>query len=350
MSSIEKIDKNFAVKSEIKKENTVMYNILEYPFSIHGLLAPNQETELFHRLPKDIAANVNEGVLSLYAFTAGGRVRFKTNSSYIGIKAVMGVVGKLSYFALSGTAGFDLYSGIKHLTTFSPSYHITNELFGEYKAATNTVTEYTLNFPLYSEVKELYVILDKDAVLEEVSPYKNKKPFVYYGSSITQGACASRPGTAYQAVLSRKYNIDYVNLGFSGNARGEAAMAEYIAGLEMSAFVYDYDHNAPSAQHLEDTHLKFLEIIRKKHKDIPVICISRPMHNCQDYAKRKQIIENTVLSAKKNGDNNIYFINMCDYFNEKGIKNEASVDLCHPNDLGFYFMADAIGQEIEKFL
>ena len=92
--------------------------------------------------------------------------------------------------------------------------------------------------------------------------YRDMKPVLYYGSSITQGGCCSRPGNTYQAVVSRRLNIDFVNLGFSGNARGERAMAEYVAAQPMSAFAFDYDHNAPSVEHLKNTHYDFYCIKR----------------------------------------------------------------------------------------
>ena len=109
---------------------------------------------------------------------------------------------------------------------------------------------FVINFPLYTDVCELYLGLEESAKVEAAPDYEIKVPVVYYGSSITQGGCASRPGTSYQAIISRRLNCDYVNLGFSGNAKGEPAIAEYIAGLEMSVFVYDYDHNAPNPEHL----------------------------------------------------------------------------------------------------
>jgi hypothetical protein len=116
--------------------------------------------------------------------------------------------------------------------------------------------EITINFPLYSSVSALYIGLEENAVVEPSAGYKNKKPMVFYGSSITQGACASRPGNSYANIVSRTLGIDHINLGFSGNAKGEQTMADYIASLDMSVFVYDYDYNAPDPEHLQNTHQK----------------------------------------------------------------------------------------------
>ncbi len=350
MRKIEEIDKNFAVKKVVIKEGTRIYNVCELPFSIHGVFSPSDKLESFHRMDPIVAKDISDGVNALNTNCAGGRVRFKTDSSYIAVKAVMGEIGKLPHCALTGTSGFDLYSGTEHITTFQPMFNITDEVFGEYIREDCGLKEYTLNFPLYSAVKELYVILDGDAVLERAEPYQNGKPMVFYGSSITQGGCASRPGTSYPSVISRRFDLDYINLGFAGNARGEEAMADYIAGLDMSIFVYDYDHNAPTVEHLDNTHEKFFKIIRNAHPDIPVICMTRPFPCPDDYIERKRIVKKTVLNARANGDKNIYFIDMAEYFSKKGVLNEATVDKCHPNDLGFFVMAEAIENTMKEFI
>ncbi len=350
MRKIEEIDSNFRVKDMTEKEGTQIYNVCEEPFSVHGIFMPTNSHKAFYRMNIDAAASVNDGVAALNTNCAGGRVRFKTNSSYIAVKAIMTNVGKMPHFALTGSAGFDLYSGKKHIATFQPKFDMADEVFGEYNSGEGKLRQYTLNLPLYSGLKELYIVLDKDAVVQSAKPYKNEKPIIFYGSSITQGGCASRPGTAYPAIISRKLGLDYVNLGFSGSAKGENEMAEYIASLDMSAFVFDYDHNAPTAEYLNKTHEKFFKIIRKKHPDIPIICVSQPVPTHADYKERIHIIEKTVLNATQSGDDNVYFINMSDYLKKKGVLDEASVDKCHPNDIGFYFMSKAIENAIKKFL
>ena len=101
------------------------------------------------------------------------------------------------------------------------------------------------------------------------TPYVVEKPIVFYGSSITEGGCASRVTNAYPALLSKWLNADYINLGFSGSAKGEIPVAEFIAEQSMSAFVYDYDHNAPNPEHLAATHEAFFSCdTGKKHQHI----------------------------------------------------------------------------------
>ncbi len=350
MKRLEEIDRNFAIKDLTVKAGTITYNGCEPPFSVHGVFLPTESHNCFHRMDPSISPLVNPGVNELNDHCAGGRIRFATNSSYIAVTAVLTKVSKMPHFTMTGTAGFDLYSDKSHIATFQPKFDISDRLFGEYSNTERTMREYTLDLPLYSGLKEIYITLDEDALLQSAKTYKNDKPVVFYGSSITQGGCASRPGTSYPAILSRALNLDYINLGFSGSAKGESVMAEYIAGLDMSAFVLDYDHNAPSADHLNQTHENFFKTVRKAHPDIPVICLSRPTPFDIEVKERAAIIENTVLHARLNGDRNVYFINMSDYLAKKGILNEATVDKIHSNDLGFYFMAEAVIEIVKNLL
>jgi hypothetical protein len=102
----------------------------------------------------------------------------------------------------------------------------------------------------------LYIGLQEGAKVEGGLKYRSELPVYYYGSSITQGACSSRPGNAYQSIISRRQNLDFVNLGFSGSGRAEEIIANYMAEQKMLAFVCDYDHNAPNPEYLNDTHCR----------------------------------------------------------------------------------------------
>ena len=144
-------------------------------------------------------------------------------------------------------------------------------------------------------------------------------------------------------------DCDFVNLGFSGNAKGETEMAEYIAGLPMSVFVYDYDHNA-GPEHLQATHGRMFRIIRERQPQLPVIMISRPQPylNEEERAMRR-IIEETFQSALQAGDRNVYFIDGSSLLHRFG-GDSGTVDRCHPNDLGFMCMADGIRETLRQAL
>ncbi len=333
MPSIEQIDRNFLVNTACTRENAAAYDVLQPPFSLHGIF---YEDGKFRRLPQQAAAAASEGVLALHGHCAGGRVRFCTDSDYIAVEAILGEVGKMPHFALTGSAGFDLYSGSTRVATFMPRFDIDHRLFGQVSLCRREMREYTLNFPLYSEVTAVRVMVDKDARLAPAAPYP-APPVVFYGSSITQGGCASRPGTAYPAVVCRRLGLDHINLGFSGSARGEPAIREYLAGLPMSAFVLDYDHNSPSANHLCSTYGPLFRAVRQTHPDIPILCLTRPIDVADDQPRRHRIIQQAMA-----GDGKAHFLDMRAQLQRQGVLEEASVDGSHPNDLGFWFMARAL--------
>ena len=175
-----------------------------------------------------------------------------------------------------------------------------------------------------------------------------------YQSSITQSGCVSRPGNAYQNIICQHTGIDYINLGFSGNGRGEEIVVRHMASLDMSAFVCDYDHNAPTVQHLRDTHLRMYQIIREKHPDIPYLMISKPdfvaLRHLAKNSERRQVILDSYHYACHQGDQNVYFIDGSAFFRGP-FANMATVDGCHPNDLGFACVAavlEPIFDEIYK--
>ena len=354
MKNITEIDKNFKVDDKVQRDGMKFYDIKEEPFRIYGVF---HDGEKYRRMPKSVTDKVSVHVETLSCNTAGGRVRFITDSPYIIIKANLPDTYNFGHLAKTSMCGFDIYvyneGSEKYEKTIIPPLMIENSYAGvcdfldEFLGGPRERTV-TVNFPLYGEVHEVYIGIKEGSVLKAAPDYKIEKPIVYYGSSITQGGCANRPGLSYQAHISRRYDANYINLGFSGNGKGESAVAEYIAGLDMSAFVFDYDHNAPTIEHYEKTHEPFFKIVRKAHPDIPIIFMTRPkIRLCEDELKRIEIAKRTYENAKKNGDNNVYFIDGRELMAFAGL--EGTVDRCHPNDIGFYSMALRIYDEMDKF-
>lgn len=352
---IEEIDKNLAVETDITEPDIVWLDIKEAPFVIHGV-SYDEKRGMYTRMPQEISEQVSEDVAVLNLHTAGGRVRFRTDSSFIGIRAVMKTDSLMPHITLVGQSGFDLYrrkdgeSTEIYYHSYIPPMGMRTGYSSPF-ATDGVMADYTINFPLYDGVKELYIALKKDAVILEASPYRHPLPAVYYGSSITQGGCASRPGNSYQAMISRKLNIDHINLGFSGSGKAEPVMVEYLAGLNMSAFVCDYDYNAPDVEHLKKTHLPLYRAVRAAHPEIPIIIISSPalVTASSVHTERREMIRQTYLTALAEGDRNVYFISGDELF-AGADWDSCTVDGIHPNDLGFYRMALRIGQELAPLL
>lgn len=344
--NLSELDPNFAVSRTIDRTGLHFYDALEAPFSLHGVYMDGGR---YRRMPESVAAAVSPGVLHLHANTAGGRVRFVTDSPRIAIHAAMDGVEPSPHFAFAGKAGFDIYRDGEYRKTFMPSVNMTDGFESVIETGRTGKAEYVIHFPLYSNVKCLYIGLEEGSALEAPSAYTLEKPIVFYGSSITQGGCASRPGNAYQNILSRLLHVDHINLGFSGAAKAEDAMIDYVAGLDMAAFVYDYDHNAPTVEHLARTHEEMFLRIRAAHPQLPILMLSRPKYflNAEEQ-QRLAIIKATYELAVAAGDRNVYLIPGTQLMED--MKNEGLVDNCHPNDAGFVSMARAMLPTIREIL
>ena len=353
MSNITEIDKNLKVETTIEREGLIFKDANSAPFKLYGIF---YDGERYRRVPEDIAAGTNPGVHRLATNTAGGRLRFITNSPYIAIKVILPHNTLFAHMPLTGIAGFDMYvrnddkynvakTFIPH-HSFKDSYESVHDFAGECRER-----DITINFPLYNDVYKLYIGLKEGCVLKEAPKYTREKPIVFYGSSITQGGCASRPGNAYTAIVSRKYDIDHINLGFSGSGRAEQIMAEHIANLDMSVFVMDYDHNADNNEHYEKSHEPFFKTIREKNPDLPIIIMTRPKHKSLLQAfeyGRLDTARRTYENALANGDKNVYFIPGYELMESAG--EDGCVDFTHPTDYGFFSMAKRVIEELDKIL
>ena len=344
--NISEIDQNFKVETKIEKDDIKFYDPKLAPFKVYGLFHDGKK---WCRLPEEVAKTVSEGVHFLHDNTAGGRIRFKTNSPYVAINTSMHSMCKISECAFTGSMAFDIYTDNEYQGTFIPEYNAKVGYEGVRELGAKEMREITINFPIYSKVSEIYVGLAEDADILPPTPYKYERPVVFYGSSITQGGCASRPGNSYQGFLARMLDTNFINLGMSGKAMGEVEIANYIKDLDMSVFVYDYDFNAPDLAHLEATHERMFKIIREANPTLPIIIMSKPkFYPSPADIKRKECIRTTYENAKANGDENVYFIDGKELMSIPGI--EGTVDSTHPTDLGFYSMATRIRPLLKELL
>lgn len=349
--NLQDIDKAFKIGKNVQNENLVYYDIPNKKFDLYGVFY-DKEKSCFLRMDLETATKVNNGVRLLTANTSGGRLRFSTNSKRLEIRVKYNQLNIMSHMALEGSSGFMLIEESEDEAScfckmLPPTidqkngYNLQIDLLG------GKMRDYILWFPLYNEVTSLTIGLEKNAKIENGKKYKKIKPILYYGSSITQGGCASRPDNSYPALISKWTNVDFINLGFSGSGLAEENMIKYLSQIDCSLFVCDYDHNAPNVEYLKETHYRVYEIFRKAKKDIPIIFLTAPSNSFEKALrdKRKQIIKNTYNKAKKQGDKNVYFIDGENLLGKKDRIN-CMVDNCHPTDLGFYRMAKRIYNKI----
>ena len=354
MKRIDEIDLNMAVTGCLNDEDILWLDVHDAPFVLNGFPEVQPAGEPFRRVPKDVAGATSEGVAALALNTAGGRVRFKTDSPYVAIHAEMANICRMDHMAFTGIYGFDLYERIgeeeTYIGTFRPTVGMENGYESKLMLRGEGLHEITINFPLYNGVDRLFVGVRDGCGVSAPRAYAHPVPVVYYGSSITQGGCASRPGNSYQAMLTRALDCDHINLGFSGSARGEDAIVSYMAGLEMSAFVCDYDHNAPDPEHLRRTHLPLYRAVRATNPELPIILMTKPDHQHEPETDvRREIIRDTYKTALAEGDRNIHFIDGATLF-AGDMADSCTVDTCHPNDLGFYRMSKALEPLLRQLL
>lgn len=333
-----------------KPEELVWRDRFEGPLRLWGLGTAEGETFPLCRLPEAVRRESTEAVQMLSYHTSGVRLRFRTDATCIALRARLregDVLGNGTPRAIRH--GFDLYVDERYVLSFiAPGEG--RQLEGQ-QALSPGWKSVTVHFPLYNGVEALEIGLPPEARLEEAPPLTVREPLVFYGSSITQGACASRPGNSYVAMLCRALDADFINLGFSGSARGEPVLAAFIAGLRMSAFVLDYDHNAPSPEHLERTHYPFYRRVRESQPDLPILMLSKcdALWAPEDAAARRAIIQETYRRALAEGDTHVGFIDGAEFFGT-AFPDDCSADGTHPNDLGFSRMAQRIEPALRALL
>lgn len=242
--NISEIDSNFKIETNLPEKDIVWQDARGDNFVKYGVVKADED---YLRMPRETARAVSTGVEQLCDNTAGVRIRFCTDSPYIAIKAVFPMLCRFPHMPLSGSSGFDLYQEAGGQQSFVGAYIPPLDAENGFAGIVYTNNpsgrnvNYILNFPSYNPVAKLYIGIKEGSRTQAPDNYINQKPVVFYGSSITQGGCASRPGNIYQNFLSRALNMDYLCLGFSGSAKAEKIMAEYMAGLQMCAFVIEFN-------------------------------------------------------------------------------------------------------------
>lgn len=328
-------------------------------FTISGFPCYEQDGKLF-RLDYSKRSQYNSNLLNLAWNTSGGKIRFRTNSSQITVNVeVNNTYFGYDHMTLKGLAGIDVYvgtgtdrrwvntAGLSGVSASNPKYSTTFVIGNG-----SDYQEVTIELPLYAGVKSISIGVKSGSQICEATPYTYEKPVVFYGSSITQGGCASRPGTCFTNLLSRALDFNLVNLGFSGSAHGELYMAEYIGNMDMSAFVMDYDHNAIDPQELKKTHYAFYQKVRELNPDVPIIFITKSdvaISDSDTNYVRREIIKQTYNKAIEAGDKNVYFISGEMIYGDT-YRDFFMVDGCHPNDAGMLKIAETIYPVLKEIL
>lgn len=283
--------------------------------------------------------------------TSGAVLRFQSDTNILGLcMELLEPDFMMSHMPLTGSAGMDVFVNGSYAATFRAEpgeYAVKGEI-----PLSGEKVEIDVYLPLYNGVREFYIGVNENACIGKPLEHKIKEPVIFYGSSITQGGCASRTSNAYPALVTRWMDAEMYCLGFSGNARGDLPIARYISELPVKCLIYDYDYNAPDAAFLKATHEPFLECILSRKPKLPVLVMSRPNPEFKSEEmqsrERRQIIQETVLECRKKGFQ-VNFLDGAELFGEES-RECYTVDGIHPNDLGFYRIARKVIEKIHVFI
>ena len=313
----------------------------------------------YDRLPARAEATVREAVWGLSRHSAGLCVRFVTDATALRVKWKLTSASlAMPHMPATGVSGVDLY--VRHEGTWRwlacgfPTAE-ANEvaLFSEIPPGER---EYRLYLPLYNGVSEVALGLPAEASLQLPPPYAagHEKPLVFYGTSITQGGCASRPGMVHTAILGRRFERPVINLGFSGNGRLEPEVAELMAELDPAVFIVDCLPNV-GAEDVASRTEPLVTILRAARPETPILLVEdRTYSNAfliQSSRQRNDSSRQAFRAAyERLSSAGVVGLHYLAGEHLLGEDNEGTVDSSHPTDLGFVRQADAFEAALQPIL
>lgn len=320
----------------------------------------NETKAFYDRFPTKAEATVRPAVWSLSENSAGMLVRFVSDATEIRARWDL-TSPKLAmpHMPATGVSGLDLY-----VKTPAGKWHWL--AVGIPNAQSNSVTlvtglptgsrEYILYLPLYNGVKLVEVGIPEKSTIAKAQPWGDgeRKPIVFYGTSILQGGCASRPGMVHTAILGRRFNWPTLNFGFSGNGKMEIEIADLLAELNPAVYVLDCLPNMTSTQVKERVE-PFVLRLRKAHPETPIVLVEDRTYSNAFLIPAKQKrqtearAELTIAydNLQKSGVKNLIYVKGDSLLGDDG---EATVDGSHLTDLGFMRQAEQLEKVLNPLL
>ncbi len=353
-SAIERLDPNFAAKDA--SGEWLWYDAAGLTVEGKGWT----DTDRFYdRLPARAKETVPPAVWSLSRHSAGMVVRFVTDSMKIAARwTVLSGDLAMPHMPATGVSGLDLYvkdSGVwRWIGNGRPQGQSTRATLAD--GIPEGSREYMIYLPLYNGTESLEIGVVPAAVLAKATarPAGNDKPIFFYGTSITHGGCASRPGTAYPAILGRMLDRPVINLGFSGNGRMEAALGVLLAEVDTAVYVLDCLPNLKPEEVAERVE-PFVIALRAARPDTPIVLMENIAYQAGTFLPAPRAAytdKNSVLRAAYErllaaGVPGLTYVPGEGLL---GTDGEATVDGTHPTDLGFMRMAEALAPVLRKIL
>jgi lysophospholipase L1-like esterase len=348
---------SFSQEATKEDVNVVWHDVRT--LTVEGQGWPEKELKApFDRLPAKAEGKVRSAVWGLSHDSAGICVRFASDSPAIHCRwTVLKTNLALPHMAATGVSGVDLYvqtgSGWHWLATGRPT-NTTNSV-ALVTALRKERHEYLLYLPLYNGVSSVEIGINRETAISPL-PREDKgaKPIVFWGTSITQGGCASRTGMVHTAILGRRFNVPVINLGFSGNGKMEPEVAELLAEVDAAVYVIDCLPNCTASEVTERT-APLVRILRKARPATPIVLVEdRSYADAFLIAARKgrnataraalQTEFNKLIAA---GEKNLHYIAGETLL---GADGEDTVDGSHPTDLGFVRQAEAMAKVLRPLV
>lgn len=332
--------------SYAKKGSAVIYTPAEKLTMVGKIMNTNN---YYHRLDTLNYPDIPSVVKTRLTRSAGLAISFKTNSESIHVKWTTDSKWTSAGLTPIAHRGLDLYIKKKGKWQFAGVARPRN---GNQKSVAKIIDnlggkeqECLLYLPIYSETSELSIGVESGASIKAGDdPFK--KRILVYGSSIVQGAGASRPGMAYTSRLSRATGLNFLNLGTAAVAKMEKTVAEMIAGIDADAYLLDCVPNS-SPKEIRERTFFLISQIRAKHPNAPIIVMQSVIRESGYFDKKlgekvrlqNIAIKEEVQKLQDKGVNKLYFIAADNFL---GKDHEGTVDGTHPNDLGFDRMIEEI--------
>lgn len=312
--------------------------------------------DFYDRLPARAEKIVRQGVWNLGRDSAGMCVRFETDATTIAARwQLRRDALAMPHMPATGVSGLDLYvkNGGKWrwLGNGRPANKSEEKVL--VRGLKPVRREYLLYLPLYNGVEEVGIGVPQEAALQSgFSRNANVKPIVFYGTSIVQGGCASRPGMAYPAILGRRFDWPTINLGFSGNVQCEPEVARLLSELDPAAYVLDPLPNM-NAEMIAERFEQFVRTLREAHPVTPIVLIENIEYADGDFVLARKTrfnganvkLQEIYKRLIKAGERKLFYVPAAELLGSDG---EATVDGTHPTDLGFMRMADAIEPALRR--
>lgn len=327
-------------------------------WGVEGRGWPTGEMKRYYdRLPAKAEGVVRDAVWNLSRDSAGMLVRFKTDSPEIHVRyQLFRERLAMSHMPATGVSGVDLYgrdaagtwrwAAVARPTAQGVKAKLIDGLDGSER-------EYTLYLPLYNGIDSLQIGVPTGVKFQPIAPRKTK-PIVFYGTSITHGACASRPGMPHPAILGRRLNLPIINLGFSGNGKMEAEVGSLLCELASAAYVIDCLPNMDGTQ-VSERAVPLVSQLREAHPETPIILVEdRTFTNAwirdarrEHHAESRAQLKKAFRKLEEGGVPKLYYLKG---ENLLGKDSEGATDGSHPSDLGFMRQADAFEPILRRAL